>query len=461
MKIYKLLIIFTLLFISFTLISAQAMVSFQSAQDAFDSSEYEKTLQLLQRIEKDTGKTPRIESLRAVTLKELNRPKEAYESLLVYFQLTAKLDLSNNEAHQSLIELRDELKSQLERKLQNEKDKLQAERNSKAEKSVSDGSAQNTTKKSDPLEELELWNKVKESNTAADYYLFIERFPDGRFAAQARTKMNQVGDSEWNELKNSTDPIKFREYIKKYPNSPFIEQAKVRYEILAKELVEWELIKESQNADDFLRYADKFPNSAFYMEARNKAAEIDWSRIQGSTKSDDLESFLQRHPNSAITTTVKQKLEELHWILIKDSSNLKDFIRFLRKYPTSSFAEIAQSKIYENSVFRLLTVDKYHDSGDDLVEFRFIKGGIQAIANKKPTHKNSYNAACSDIIGTEVEPWDERRLFYVKIKFKNGVKVYQTDDRIWKKDDYETRQKWLNILQNLLTSLNNYCKIQQ
>jgi outer membrane protein assembly factor BamD (BamD/ComL family) len=384
MKTFKVLLIFTFVLGSFAATYAQPNspnVSFQSAQDAFDASEYEKTLRILEGIEKASGKTPRVESLRALTLKELNRHKEAYESLLVYFQLTAKLDLSKNEAHQSLIQIRDELKAQLEKALQNEKQKLQSERNNNAEKSISeknDSSNQKSTKKSDPLEELELWNKVKESNTASDYYLFIERFPEGKFTSQARAKMNQVGDSEWNELKNSTDALKFREYIKKYPNSPFIEQAKVRYEILAKELVEWELIKESQNADDYLGYAGKFPNSAFYSEAMKKASNLDWSRIQFSSSLTDFSNFIRKYPTSEKKDEAQDRMYSLAWNQLGSNPTADQLQSYIRRYPSSPKVSEARQKMFAAAV---LETRRFHKGGRGGASFYFGEGKITLGSN--------------------------------------------------------------------------------
>ena len=69
---------------------------------------------------------------------------------------------------------------------------------------------------------------------AADYHAFLKKFPNGSLAAQARARMNTIGDPVWNELKNSKDPFKFRDYIKAHPDSPFIDQAKARFEVLAR-----------------------------------------------------------------------------------------------------------------------------------------------------------------------------------------------------------------------------------
>ena len=196
MKTLKTLIIFALVLGSLTATFGQtgsAAERFTQAKEAFDDSQFEKTLTLLDAMEKDFGKSPRIESLRALTLRDLNRPRDAYLSVLAYFKLVEGKDFSGNAAHQELIKLRDTLKAQLETDLSAKKDNLQAERNANADKAISETDkrpVQNTQSSTtaDPLAELEMWNKVKTSTNANDYYLFLMRFPAGSFAKQAKPK---------------------------------------------------------------------------------------------------------------------------------------------------------------------------------------------------------------------------------------------------------------------------------
>lgn len=273
----------------------------------------------------------------------------------------------------------------------------------------------------DPLAELEAWNKVKTSTVALEYYGFLRQYPNGSFAKQAREKMNEIGDPEWDRVKASNDPTVYRSYIAKNPNSPFIEEARQEYKRLAIEAVEWETIERSTNSADF-------------------------------------EGFLERHPETK-NTVARKRLEELVWTRIKDDSKLHAFIDYLAKYPASSFADDAQSRISDISLAKLLTVDKYTDMGGDLVEIRFIKNGISVIVDKDAKDKRSFTASCRELIETVIEPWEDRRLIYVKIKLNSGVKVYQTGDRIWKKDEQEKRQQYLNAYQDWARSMANHCKL--
>src|SRR5436190_23836509 len=187
----KMLRTISIIFVCFLWILAVAGQSgaqserFKAAQEAFESGEYEQTISLLDALEKSVGTSPRLESLRALAYRDLDKPREAYKALLVYFRLTEKMDLSGSDAHKSLVELRDALSSQFDTEFQNKKTELQQKRDRDAEASIEkfDSSTKKTTsmKDVDPLAELEMWNKVKLSKSANDYYLFIQRYPNGSF----------------------------------------------------------------------------------------------------------------------------------------------------------------------------------------------------------------------------------------------------------------------------------------
>ena len=305
MKLFKTLFILAFVLSLLTITYAQTATQaerFRAAQEAFDNSQFEKTLTLLDAMEKEFGNSPRIESLRALTFRDLNRPRDAYLSLIAYFKLTENMNLSGNSAHQSLVDLRDELKAKLETDLSVKKDNLQSERNANAEKAISEADkrpTQTSSSVSDPLAELEMWNKVKTSTNANDYYLFLMRFPAGGFAKQAKAKMDEIGDPVWNEIKISKDPFVYRDYIAKNPNSPFIVEAKEKMNMLAASIIAWEQIKDSSETEQFVEFLNKYPNSAQSNEAGKKASEF----YAGRLKSYYPKQTKRYHTDSTMVTT--------------------------------------------------------------------------------------------------------------------------------------------------------------
>ncbi len=52
--------------------------------------------------------------------------------------------------------------------------------------------------------EQERWDDVKEATRPADFRAFLEAFPAGRFAGDARQKLSQLEQTRWDRIKDST-----------------------------------------------------------------------------------------------------------------------------------------------------------------------------------------------------------------------------------------------------------------
>ena len=100
------------------------------------------------------------------------------------------------------------------------------------------------------LAELELafWESIKDSQDAAEFAAYLEKYPDGTFAALAETRrsalLERPGSSDeepeadavelayWDTMKDSDNPDMFRAYLERYPDGAFAPLAKVRLEEL-------------------------------------------------------------------------------------------------------------------------------------------------------------------------------------------------------------------------------------
>jgi tetratricopeptide (TPR) repeat protein len=88
--------------------------------------------------------------------------------------------------------------------------------------------------------ELSFWETIKNSNNPDDFKSYLDKYPDGQFAALAKSRSNLVrsagnstsGDSPemsyWNAIKDSQNPSDFRSYVTKFPQGLFVELANNR-----------------------------------------------------------------------------------------------------------------------------------------------------------------------------------------------------------------------------------------
>ncbi len=94
--------------------------------------------------------------------------------------------------------------------------------------------------------ELSYWETIKNSTSADDFKAYLEKYPQGQFAALAKNRIASLqpakpaetsapatsgGQAEltfWDSIKNSTSADDYRAYLEKYPNGEFAVLAKRR-----------------------------------------------------------------------------------------------------------------------------------------------------------------------------------------------------------------------------------------
>jgi adenylate cyclase len=144
--------------------------------------------------------------------------------------------------------------------------------------------------------ELALWDSVKDSESAAELDMYLERYPDGPFAPLAHSRRDaliaasreasppepseallEVELAYWESVKDSGNRIELEAYLGRYPEGEFVALAKARLETLQEALAEpvpeqeaseselafWNSVKDSGNTEMFRAYLHKYPNGTF------------------------------------------------------------------------------------------------------------------------------------------------------------------------------------------------------
>ncbi|MDQ2975090.1 MAG: caspase family protein [Acidobacteriota bacterium] len=95
--------------------------------------------------------------------------------------------------------------------------------------------------------ELSYWQTINNSTNADDFKSYLEKYPDGQFAALAKNRINSLGGSGKPESKTSDS---------------------------ASEIAFWDSIKNSSNADDFGAYLKRYPDGVFSDLAANRIKSL-------------------------------------------------------------------------------------------------------------------------------------------------------------------------------------------
>jgi len=236
---------------------------------------------------------------------------------------------------------------------------------------------------SDP-EDRQLWSRVSREQQARGYREYLQKYPDGRFAAAAAASLTALEAREsqnreialWSTIKNSQNPNDFKDYLAQYPDGLFSDLATVRLQRLSAseneaaaidaEILLWDQVKGSTSIAEIHIYLKQYPAGRFAPAARERiqkltAAESEkqnlevkmWAAIKDSHKVSDFQGFLQAFPDGLFAGIATARMENLirvdaqkqelaFWNTIKDSADPKDFNTYLQRYPQGQYAEHAR-----------------------------------------------------------------------------------------------------------------------
>lgn len=95
----------------------------------------------------------------------------------------------------------------------------------------------------EPSVEIVFWESIKESARPADYEAYLEQYPEGSFAALARTRLEEFDSAQggmrdpqdrevemafWESVRESDNPASLQAYLEKFPEGDFKALAEIR-----------------------------------------------------------------------------------------------------------------------------------------------------------------------------------------------------------------------------------------
>ena len=152
-------------------------------------------------------------------------------------------------------------------------------------------------------DEVAQWNRIKNYTEPGYFQIYLERYPNGRFATLARQRLESLGKQEtvsatastatpgrhgevahWNRIKDYPHPSFFQAFLGLYPDSVFASLARERIAQLKR-----------QQTD----------------AAKNARATQMWDRIKGGESAASFESFLRAYPGSELAPLARERLAAL------------------------------------------------------------------------------------------------------------------------------------------------------
>ncbi|CAN5135838.1 hypothetical protein BH24PSE2_BH24PSE2_04290 [soil metagenome] len=112
------------------------------------------------------------------------------------------------------------------------------------------------------------WEDASTDDTVAAYDAYLEDYPDGEHAAEARARRDMLAESQaWNKAQSADTPEAYETYLENHASGPHAAEARERLAKVESES-DWEQARQANTPDAYAEYARKHPDSPKAAEAR-------------------------------------------------------------------------------------------------------------------------------------------------------------------------------------------------
>lgn len=180
--------------------------------------------------------------------------------------------------------------------------------------------------------EEDIWNLISSENKLSGYERYVENYPDGRYADEAREKIHELKEDDiWESARRRNRYESYRQYLEEYPRGKYRKEAFAGIERL-EELTVWDSASDRDTLSGYLEYLAKYPNGKFAAEAEKRKAKIEDQLIEtenetAARKKEFEENLRKEAEKSSQESDFRTLLERA-----EESFALKDFSRAKEHY---------------------------------------------------------------------------------------------------------------------------------
>ena len=178
------------------------------------------------------------------------------------------------------------------------------------------------------------WQDARMQRSAEGYEQFLERYPEGRFSADAREALETLRFKQA-QKENTLDA--FTGFLELHPDGQHAEEA-----TRTVEMMHWVQAQRQNTQGSYERYLEKYPEGRFADDAGERLAPFLLAGLARSREPADFEAFLERNPEGAAADHARSLLERLLYREARAAGTPEAYKAFLERFPEGKYADEAR-----------------------------------------------------------------------------------------------------------------------
>jgi formylglycine-generating enzyme required for sulfatase activity/outer membrane protein assembly factor BamD (BamD/ComL family) len=169
----------------------------------------------------------------------------------------------------------------------------------------------------DAMREREAWEAAEREGTDPAYQKYLEQFPKGKYAEQARAALKKLAGQEssqrekdaWDAAESEGTEPAFRKYLDEYPRGRYAAQARDRIKRIEqtastveamREREAWEAAEREGTEPAYQKYLDAYSSGAHAGAARSRRDTwMQWRKVEASNDMAEVQAFFDRNRDGA------------------------------------------------------------------------------------------------------------------------------------------------------------------
>lgn len=154
-------------------------------------------------------------------------------------------------------------------------------------------------------QDLAFWRDIKDKNDLDSFKSYLERFPEGAFTEQARSKVAAL-------------------------EAPLLEKQAEKQDDLA-----WEIALEKNTEAAYREYGENFPEGKHSAAMNEKLAELEWPNVLTANSLKAYREFVSTHQGTQYSQLAIEKMASVEWEETKKLNAISSYIHYFERYPSA------------------------------------------------------------------------------------------------------------------------------
>lgn len=204
------------------------------------------------------------------------------------------------------------------------------------------------------------WEEAQQENTIAAYEAYVESYPAGENADQARNLIDTLRAEEaWTQVQQQDTMTAYRGFLADYPDAAGVDEARARLDILEREDA-WQDLATSDDIAALQNFADEHPNSPEAEIARTRAneleAEAERRELEAQAEAErERELELQREREREAQRQAEQGTHRVQLAAVRSQDQANAGIEQLQRQLGEVLGDIGLEAQRTNGLYRLVT----------------------------------------------------------------------------------------------------------